>query len=167
MESFRRDINHVAPGPIRVDADEVTYDLHIVIRLELELALLSGDLRVGELPGAWNELYERRLGVRPANDREGCLQDIHWADGLIGYFPTYTLGNVYAAQLFAAADRAIGPLDDAFARGEFEPLLAWLREHVHRHGMRWPVPELIERATGAPADPSFLVESLTRRYGAS
>ena len=167
MESFRRDINHVAPGPIRVDADEVTYDLHIVIRLELELALLSGDLRVAELPGAWNELYERRLGVRPASDREGCLQDIHWADGLIGYFPTYTLGNVYAAQLFAAADRAIGPLDDAFARGEFEPLLAWLREHVHRHGMRWPVPELIERATGAPADPSFLVESLTRRYGAS
>jgi carboxypeptidase Taq len=165
MDTFRREMNHCAPGPIRVYADEVTYNLHITIRFELELALLSGDLRAAELPGAWNELYERRLGVRPANDREGCLQDIHWADGLIGYFPTYTLGNVYAAQLFAAADRAIGPLEDAFARGEFEPLREWLREHVHRQGMRWPVPELIERATGAAPDPSFLVESLTRRYG--
>ncbi|HEX7981557.1 MAG TPA: carboxypeptidase M32, partial [Gemmatimonadaceae bacterium] len=118
-----------------------------------------------ELPDAWNERYERYLGVRPSSDREGCVQDIHWADGLIGYFPTYTLGNVYSAQLFAAADRAIGPLEDAFARGEFEPLREWLRECVHRHGMRWPVPELIERATGAAPDPSYLVESLTRRYG--
>jgi carboxypeptidase Taq len=165
MESFRREMNRVAPGPIRVYADEVTYNLHITIRFELELALLSGDLRASELPGAWNELYARHLGVRPANDSQGCLQDIHWADGLIGYFPTYTLGNVYAAQLFAAADRAIGPLEDAFARGEFEPLREWLREQVHRQGMRWPVPELIERATGAAPNPSFLVESLTRRYG--
>ena len=95
----------------------MTYDLHIAIRFELELALLSGDLRAAELPGAWNELYERHLGVRPANDREGCLQDIHWSEGLIGYFPTYSLGNVYAAQLFAAAERAIGPLEESFARG--------------------------------------------------
>ena len=167
METFRREVNLVEPGPIRVYADEVTYNLHITIRFELELALVSGDLRASDLPGAWNELYERHLGVRPASDSEGCLQDIHWADGLIGYFPTYTLGNVYCAQLFAAADRAIGPLEDAFARGEFEPLREWLREHVHRHGMRWAVPELIERATGAAPDPSFLVESLTRRYGES
>jgi len=167
METFRREVNRVEPGPIRVYADEVTYNLHITIRFQLELALLSGDLRAVDLPGAWNELYERHLGVRPANDREGCLQDIHWADGLIGYFPTYTLGNVYCAQLFAAAERAIGPLEDSFARGEFEPLREWLREHVHRHGMRWSVPELIERATGTPPDPSFLVESLTRRYGES
>jgi carboxypeptidase Taq len=165
MEVFRREVNHVAPGPIRVNADEVTYDLHITIRFELEVALLSGDLRAADLPGAWNELYMRHLGVRPANDREGCLQDIHWADGLIGYFPTYTLGNVYAAQLFAAAERAVGPLDESFARGEFEPLREWLREHVHRHGMRWPVAELVERATGKGPDPSYLVESLTERYG--
>jgi carboxypeptidase Taq len=167
METFRREVNLVEPGPIRVNADEVTYNLHITIRFELELALLSGDLRAAELPGAWNELYERHLGLRPANDREGCLQDIHWADGLIGYFPTYTLGNVYCAQLFAAADRAIGPLEESFARGEFEPLREWLREHVHRHGMRWPVADLVERATGKGPDPSYLVESLTERYGGS
>jgi len=167
LETFRREVNHVAPGPIRVNADEVTYDLHITIRFELELALVSGDLRAADLPGAWNELYAQRLGVRPANDREGCLQDIHWADGLIGYFPTYTLGNLYAAQLFAAAERAVGPLEASFERGEFAPLRDWLREHVHRHGMRWPVPELIRRATGTAPDLSYLVESLTRRYGAA
>jgi carboxypeptidase Taq len=164
LETFRRAVNHVVPGPIRVNADEVTYNLHIAIRFELELALLSGDLRAAELPGAWNELYARHLGVRPQSDREGCLQDIHWADGLIGYFPTYTLGNVYAAQLFAAAERAVGPLEESFARGEFAPLREWLREHVHRHGMRWPVATLVERATGKGPDPSFLVESLTERY---
>ena len=165
LDTFRRVVNHVAPGPVRVNADEVTYDLHIAIRFELELALLSGDLRAAELPGAWNELYERHLGVRPRNDREGCLQDIHWADGLIGYFPTYTLGNVYAAQLFAAAERAVGPLEESFASGDFVPLREWLREHVHRHGMRWPVATLVERATGKAPDPAELVGSLTRRYG--
>jgi carboxypeptidase Taq len=165
LETFRRAINHVAPSPIRVEADEVTYDLHVAIRFELELALLSGDLRAAELPGAWNELYVRHLGIRPASDREGCLQDIHWSEGLIGYFPTYTLGNVYAAQLFASAERAVGPLEQSFARGEFSPLREWLREHVHRHGMRWPVATLIERTTGEGPNPSYLVESLTRRYG--
>ena len=164
LETFRRAVNHVAPRPIRIDADEVTYDLHIAIRFELELALLSGDLRAADLPGAWNELYARHLGVRPASDREGCLQDIHWSEGLIGYFPTYSLGNVYAAQLFAAAERAVGPLEESFARGEFRALREWLGEHVHRHGRRWPVAELVERATGRAPDPSYLVESLTRRY---
>ena len=166
LETFRRVVNHVAPGPIRINADEVTYDLHIAIRFELEIALLSGDLRAAELPGAWNELYKRHLGIRPANDREGCLQDIHWSEGLIGYFPTYTLGNVYAAQLFAAAEKQVGPLEVRFARGEFTPLREWLREHVHRHGMRWPVETLVRRATGESPDPRYLVESLRRRYGA-
>jgi carboxypeptidase Taq len=165
LETFRRVVNHVAPGPIRINADEVSYDLHIKIRFDLELALLSGDLRAADLPGAWGELYERYLGVRPEDDRSGCLQDIHWADGLIGYFPTYTLGNVYAAQLFAAAERVVGPLEESFARGEFGPLREWLREHVHRHGMRWPVATLVERATGEGPNPVFLVESLRRRYG--
>jgi carboxypeptidase Taq len=166
-DEFRRAMNRVAPSPIRVNADEVTYDLHITIRFELELALLSGDLRAAELPGAWNELYERRLGIRPATDREGCLQDIHWSEGLIAYFPTYTLGNVYAAQLFAAADREIGPLDDQFARGEFAPLREWLREKVHRQGMRWAPAVLVERATGEAPDPAYLVDSLERRYRVS
>jgi carboxypeptidase Taq len=166
LDDFRRMVNHVAPGPIRIHADEVTYDLHIKVRFDLELALLSGDLRAAELPSAWNELYERYLGIRPRTDREGCLQDIHWSQGLIGYFPTYTLGNVYAAQLFSAAERDVGPLEDSFACGEFAPLREWLREHVHRHGMQWPVASLVERATGKRLDPMDLVASLTRRYEA-
>ena len=166
LDDFRRAVNHVAPGPIRIHADEVTYDLHIKVRFDLEIALLSGDLRAAELPGAWNELYDRYLGIRPESDREGCLQDIHWSQGLIGYFPTYTLGNVFAAQLFAAAEEKVGPLEDSFARGEFAPLREWLREHVHRHGMRWPVATLVERVTGKRLDPVDLVESLSRRYGA-
>jgi carboxypeptidase Taq len=166
LDDFRRAVNHVAPGPIRIHADEVTYDLHIKVRFDLEIALMSGDLRAAELPGAWNELYDRYLGIRPESDREGCLQDIHWSQGLIGYFPTYTLGNVFAAQLFAAAEEKLGPLEESFARGEFAPLREWLREHVHRHGMRWPVATLVERVTGKRLDPVDLVESLSRRYGA-
>jgi carboxypeptidase Taq len=165
LETFRQVVNHVAPGPLRIQADEVTYDLHIKIRFELEIALLSGDLRAADLPGAWGELYERHLGIRPGNDRTGCLQDIHWAEGVIGYFPTYSLGNIYAAQLFAAAEKQVGPLEESFARGDFQTLRDWLREHVHRHGRRWPVAALVERATGKTLDPADLVESLTRRYG--
>ncbi len=164
LETFRRSVNRVSPGLIRVQADEVTYNLHIIIRFELERALLSGDLRAPDLPAAWNELYERRLGIRPKDDTTGCLQDIHWADGLIGYFPTYTLGNVYAAQLFAAAERAIGPLQEAFAKGNFHTLRNWLGEKVHRHGKRYKSAEIIERVTGSAPDPSSLIESLSRRY---
>jgi len=165
VETFRLVINRVAPGLIRVQADEVTYDLHIMIRVELEQRLLAEDLRAIDLPGAWAELYRSRLGVAPKNDRTGCLQDGHWSEGLIGYFPTYTLGNMYAAQLFAAAERAVGPLDDAFAAGDFRTLRSWLGEHVHRHGRRYAAEALIERATGSAPDPSALIESLRRRYG--
>jgi carboxypeptidase Taq len=164
LETFRRAVNRVSPGLIRVQADELTYNLHIVIRFELERALLSGDLLAPDLPGAWNELYERRLGVRPKDDATGCLQDIHWSEGLIGYFPTYTLGNVYAAQLFAAAERALGPLEEAFAEGDFRTLRTWLGENVHRHGKRYEPAVIIERATGSAPDPSALIESLSRRY---
>jgi carboxypeptidase Taq len=164
LETFRRVVNRVAPGAIRVRADEVTYDLHILIRFELERALLSGDLHVADLPGAWNDMYRRYLGVTPRNDRNGCLQDGHWSEGLIGYFPTYTLGNIYAAQLYDAAERAVGPLDEAFAAGDFLTLRSWLAEHVHRHGQRFGVASIIERATGRPPDPSALVASLERRY---
>lgn len=165
LDDFRRDINHVQPGLIRVEADEVTYNLHIIIRFELELALLSGDLPAEDVPAAWAELYQRYLGIMPGNDAQGCLQDIHWSEGLIGYFPTYTLGNIYAAQLFAAAEKAVGPLEDAFAAGEFAPLRSWLGENIHRHGRRYPAPVLIERATGAAPDPSALVANLSERYG--
>lgn len=164
LETFREVINYVSPGVIRVQADEVTYDLHIMIRFALEQALLAGDLRATDLPGAWCDLYQRYLGVTPKDDRTGCLQDGHWSEGLVGYFPTYTLGNVYAAQLFAAAEQAVGPLDDAFAAGDFRTLHGWLSEHVHRHGRRYPVATVIERATGSAADPRALIESLSRRY---
>lgn len=164
METFREMINRVEPGLIRVHADEVTYNMHIVIRFELERALLSGDLAVPDLPGAWAEFYQRYLGVTPEDDRDGCLQDMHWAEGLIGYFPTYALGNVYAAQLFAAAEREIGPLDDAFAAGDYVGLKRWLGEHVHRHGMRYKASEIIQRATGSPPDPSALIAGLSDRY---
>jgi carboxypeptidase Taq len=167
LETFRGVINHVGPSILRVQADEVTYDVHIMIRFELERALLAGDLRGAELPGAWAELYQRYLGITPDNDRNGCLQDGHWSEGLIGYFPTYTLGNVYAAQLFDAAERAVGPLDESFAAGDFRPLRAWLGEHVYRHGQRYRVDAIIKRATGSAPDPSALIASLSRRYGSA
>ena len=158
-------MNHVAPGLIRVEADEVTYNLHVVIRFELERALLDGDLRAADVPDAWGERYREYLGIAPDNDRNGCLQDIHWSESLIGYFPTYTLGNVYAAQLFEAAERAIGPLEDAFAEGEFSALRGWLAENIHRHGKRYGAAALVERVTGTPPDPSALIASLSQRYG--
>jgi carboxypeptidase Taq len=142
----------------------VTYNLHIIIRFELERALLSGDLRAADVPGAWTELYQKYLGLTPDSDRNGCLQDIHWSEGLIGYFPTYTLGNVYAAQLFTAADSEIGPLEDAFGQGEFSTLRNWLREKIHRHGRRYRATDLIERATGKTLDPAALTANLSHRY---
>jgi carboxypeptidase Taq len=165
LDSFRQTMNTVKPGFIRVEADEVTYNLHVVIRFELERALIDGNLRAADVPGAWAELYERYLGIKPPTDREGCLQDIHWSEGLIGYFPTYTLGNVYAAQIFEAADRAIGPLEDAFAAGDFRPLREWLAENIHRHGKRYHAPALIERVTGSAPRPSALIANLENRYG--
>jgi carboxypeptidase Taq len=160
-------MNVVSPGLIRVEADEVTYNLHVIIRFELERALLDGDLRADDLPGAWADLYRKYLGLTPENDRVGSLQDIHWSEGLIGYFPTYTLGNVYAAQLFATADREIGPLEDSFAAGEFSPLREWLREKIHRQGKRYRATELIERTTGKSLDPSALIASISHRYRAA
>src|SRR5262249_29767510 len=146
LDEFRFAVNHVEPSTNRVQADEVTYNLHILIRFELERALLSCDLPVAEVPGAWNEKYREYLGVTPKDDAAGCLQDIHWSAGLFGYFPTYTLGNIYAAQLFARAEEELGRQDEAFARGDFAGLLAWLRERVHRHGHRYTAVRLIERA---------------------
>nr|MDP9176945.1 carboxypeptidase M32 [Gemmatimonadota bacterium] len=165
LETFRRSINRVEPHLVRAEADEVTYNLHVVIRFELERALLDGDLAAADLPGAWNELYQRYLGITPPDDRTGCLQDNHWAEGLIGYFPTYTLGNVYSAQIFSAAERAIGPLEDAFAAGEFGELRRWLADNIHRHGMRYRAEEMIAQITGSGPDPQALIGNLSTRYG--
>jgi carboxypeptidase Taq len=164
LDAFHAAVNHVAPSLIRVQADEVTYNLHIIVRFELEQALLTGDLPAAELPEAWNQKYEEALGVKPCNDAEGCLQDIHWSAGLVGYFPTYTLGNLYAAQLFAQAQAELGGLDEAFAQGDYGDLLAWLRVKVHREGQRRRPAELIEHITGSGPDHRPLVAALTKKY---
>jgi carboxypeptidase Taq len=164
LERFYAAVNHVAPSLIRVRADEATYNLHIIVRFELEQDLLAGNLAVGDVPAAWNEKYREYLGVTPANDAEGCLQDIHWSAGLVGYFPTYTLGNVYAAQLFAAAEAQLGGFDEAFARGDFAGLLGWLREKIHRQGQRYRAADLVERITGCRPDHRPLIDGLRRKY---
>ncbi len=161
---FHFAVNRVESSLIRVQADEVTYNLHILIRFELERALISGDLRAVDVPAAWNEAYRRRLGVAPVDDAEGCLQDGHWAAGLIGYFPTYTLGNVMAAQLYGRAEADLGDLNVPFGRGDFSPLLEWLRQKIYLQGGRYSAPRLIELAAGAPPDARPLVASLRRKY---
>ena len=150
---------------IRVEADELTYHMHIVLRYEIEKALIHGDLDVEEVPDVWNEKMEEYLGIRPDTDAEGCLQDIHWSHGSFGYFPTYSLGSVLAAQLYAAAEDDLGELDDRIREGEFDPLMDWLRENVHRHGQRYTTPELIERAAGEPYTADHFVEYVTEKYG--
>jgi len=167
---------------IRVEADELTYHLHIVIRFEIERDLIRGDLEVSEVPQVWNDKYEEYLGVRPETDAEGCLQDIHWSHGDFGYFPTYSLGSVLAAQLYAAAeddrgseashasetpsgDEPRGPFDEAISEGEFDALNGWLREHIHQHGKHFVTPELIERATGEELTADYFLEYATAKYG--
>jgi carboxypeptidase Taq len=162
-EELHRAANAVKPGPIRVEADEATYNLHILLRFDLERALLAGDLDPRDLPGEWNRRMQQDLAVQVQNDAHGCLQDIHWSFGAIGYFPTYTLGNVYAAQFWDAAQREMPDLEDGFARGEFESLLRWLREKIHRHGRRCTGPELCEQVTGETPSPAPLLGYLDRK----
>lgn len=140
--------NIVRPSYIRVEADETTYNLHIMLRFDLERALLRGDLKTDDVPAVWNETFEKYMGIKVKKDSQGCLQDIHWSFGLIGYFPTYTLGNLYAAQFFEAARKAMPSLDKDFARGRFAPLLAWLNSNIHVHGRRYSAAELCRRVTG-------------------
>jgi carboxypeptidase Taq len=157
----------VAPGPIRVDADEVSYPAHVILRYRLEQALLDGELAVADLPIAWNEAMEALLGLRPADDAEGCLQDIHWFDGAFGYFPTYTLGALAAAQLFAAALAVRPGIPAAIAAGDFAPLVGWLRDNVHARASLAPTTDaLLVEATGAALGSAAFKAHLTARYGA-
>ena len=154
----------ITPNYIRVDADELTYPLHVILRYRLEQSLLSGDLPIKELPSAWNDMFMKSFGFRPTNDSDGCLQDIHWYDGAFGYFPTYTLGAMAAAQLFSAAVEAEPKIPTKLEEGDFSDLLAWLREHVHSWGSYYSTDEIIQRATGLPLDPSFYISHLQSRY---
>jgi carboxypeptidase Taq len=156
----------VRPSLIRVEADEVTYNLHIVLRFGLELALIRGDLAVADLPGAFADGMEELLGIRPPSDALGAMQDIHWADGLFGYFPTYTLGNLYSAQLADAAQEELGDLQALVAEGRFAEILGFMRERVHRHGATVPTRELMRRATGRELSPDALIGHLERSYAA-
>jgi carboxypeptidase Taq len=156
-------INSVEPSLIRTESDETTYNLHILLRFELEQALLDGQLDTGELPGAWNEKMQKYFGLTPPNDAQGCLQDIHWSGGSFGYFPTYTLGNLIAAQLFEAAKTAIPGMETAFERGDFSPLLTWLRLNVHQHGKRYSAAELVTRATGKSLSAEPLLRHLKNK----
>lgn len=166
LETFHRAINKVEPSLIRVEADEATYNLHIMLRFELEVALLEGNLEVDDLPEVWNEKMEEYLGVRPKNDAEGVLQDVHWSESLMGYFPTYALGNLAAAQLWESVTADIPDLDNQIAAGQFDDLHAWLREKVHRHGAKFDTPELLERVTGRPLTAEPYLRYLKTKFGA-
>jgi carboxypeptidase Taq len=167
-EPFWRAINQVRPSYIRVDADEVTYNLHIVLRFQVENDLLEGRLRVKDVPDAWAAALRDLLGLERPGDREGPLQDIHWTDGL-GGFHGYTLGNLISAQLMEAVRRDLPDLDAGIAAGEFAPLLSWLGEHVHRHGRKLTPDELVERATGSPIEAgpwiAYVREKFAGLYG--
>ncbi len=164
LSAFHFAANEVRPGLIRVDADEVTYNLHVLLRFELELALVRGDLAVADLPGAFDEKMRDYLGLTPPDFKDGVMQDVHWSAGILGYFPTYTLGNVYAAQLWKAAGQALGDLEAMFSQGDFRPLLDWLREQVHSKGSLHRPRDLMERVTGSGPDPMVLAEALEQRY---
>lgn len=165
LESFYKGINKVEPSLIRVEADEATYNLHIMLRLELEIELMEGNLEVKDLPQAWNEKLAASLGVTAQNDALGVLQDIHWSSGMIGYFSTYALGNLISAQLWECANRDIPDLDDQIRRGVFTEITAWMRTHIHRHGAKFEPQELVQRVTGSRIDPAPYLRYLNEKYG--
>jgi carboxypeptidase Taq len=156
-------INDVRPSFIRVESDEATYNLHILLRFELEQAMVSGELAASDVAGAWNEKMRKYLGLTPPDAAKGALQDIHWSLGAIGYFPTYTLGNLYAAQFFEKARRDLGDLDEKLGRGDFLPLLHWLRQRIHGHGQRFKARELVRLVTGEKLTARAMLEHLNRR----
>ncbi len=164
METFYKAINKVEPSLIRVEADEATYNLHVMLRLELEIALMEGKLAVKDLPEAWNARVKDYLGIVPPNDRLGCLQDVHWSGGMIGYFPTYALGNLISVQLWERIQKELPNLDAEFEKGEFSSLLGWLRENVHRHGAKFEPQELVQRVTGSKIDPQPYMRYLKTKY---
>jgi carboxypeptidase Taq len=164
-DEFHRAVNKVRASLIRVEADELTYDLHVLVRFELERAMFSGGLDLADLPEAWNERVRQYLGIDVPADCVGVLQDVHWAEGGFGYFPTYSLGNIIAGQLWEAAHEAIPDLEQQIERGELAPLRDWLREHVHRHGRKLDSAEIVARATGRPIEIGPYVRYLGDKYG--
>ncbi|MBI5121072.1 MAG: carboxypeptidase M32 [Rhodospirillales bacterium] len=161
---LRKRLARVAPGFIRVDADELTYSAHVILRFRLERAMIRGDLKVADLPDAWNQCMTRLLGITPPSPREGCLQDIHWYDGAIGYFPSYTLGALSAAQIFQAAEKSLPALRRNLEEGDFKPLMGWLGENIHGQGCKGSTDEILQRATGQPLSTAPFKAHIRRRY---
>jgi carboxypeptidase Taq len=164
LQKFYQGINKVHPSFIRVEADEATYNLHIMLRLEMEIAMLEGKVAVKDLPDLWNTKMQDYLGVTPPNDAKGVLQDIHWSGGMIGYFPTYALGNLISVQLWEKINQDIPDLEEQIRQGRFESLLDWLRAKIHRHGAKFEPQELVHRVTGSRIDPEPYMRYLTKKY---
>lgn len=165
LDTFYKGVNIVEPSFIRVEADEATYNLHIMLRLELEIAMMEGSLVVADLPQAWNNKMKEYLGITPANDAEGVLQDVHWSTGSIGYFPTYALGNLVAAQLWDVLRKDIPDLDSQIEKGRFDSLLDWLRKHVHQFGAKYEPQELVQKVTGSKINPEPYLRYLQEKFG--
>jgi carboxypeptidase Taq len=165
LDAFYKGINRVEPSLIRIEADEATYNLHIMLRLEIEIGLMEGRMEVKDLPEVWNTRMQEYLGLTPPDDAHGVLQDVHWSSGLMGYFSTYALGNLVSAQLWERINADIPELSDQIRRGEFSTLLGWLREKVHRHGAKFEPQELVQRVTGSKIDPAPYVRYLRSKYG--
>ena len=166
VDDFYKAINKVAPSLIRVEADEATYNLHIMLRLELEIAMLEGEIAVKDMPAAWNERFESYLGITPPDDAKGVLQDVHWSFGLMGYFATYALGNLVSAQLWEVIQKALPDLEGQIAKGEFAPLLEWLQQNIYRHGAKFEPQEMVQRITGSKINGEAYIRYLNDKFGA-
>ena len=164
LDFFYSAVNAVHPSFIRVEADEVTYNLHIILRFEIEQALISGEIHPREVPDIWNSRFEELFGLKTPDDKHGCLQDVHWAYGMFGYFPTYCLGNLYAAQFFETAEKQLGNMEEYFIKGEFKVLREWLLENIHCQGMKYKAPDLCKKITGSPLNHKPFIAYLRKKY---
>ena len=164
LEEFYQMINEVSPSLIRTEADEVTYSLHIIIRYEIEKLMVSGEIGIDELPMIWNQKYKEYLGVEPQNDTEGLMQDVHWAEGMIGYFPSYALGNLYGAQFYHQMKKELPQLMDAVEAGILSIIFDWLKQNVHSYGKLYTPGQLIEHVTKEPLNPQYFLDYLREKY---
>ena len=164
VDQFYRQINKVNPSLIRVEADELTYNLHTLVRFEIECAVLTDELKVNDMPEAWNAKYEQYLGIRPTTDSEGCLQDVHWSMGSIGYFPTYSMGNILSYQIWNALEKDVPNTQELIEKGEFEPILGWLQKKIYSQGRKFTPKQLILNATGEPMNAKYYLDGLGAKY---
>ena len=166
LETWYRAVNRVQPSLIRVEADEVTYNLHIMIRYEIETAMLAGEIEIEDVPEVWNSKYESYLGITPPNDKNGCLQDVHWSGGMLGYFPTYSMGNILSYQVWGKLQEDLGDTDSLMAAGNFEPILTWLIDKVYSQGQRYQPQELLQRVCGESLNAQPYLDGINKKYRA-